>query len=175
MHSPNAGMIVNSYIVGRTKYTKYEVRLARCDCICVHGSGRLTKPSSSSRCVHHQRFPAISAPYMSINMGQEKILAFATGAFPVRNASVGGASPSFCGRSLTTSPTRRAYSARASPPRMIYGMNEDKYKIGFTSYAERLNGRAAMIGFVCALAFELVYPESHGLVPYVQGLLANFL
>lgn len=28
--------------------------------------------------------------------------------------------------------------------------------VGFTMYAELMNGRAAMIGFICALAIELV-------------------
>jgi hypothetical protein len=32
-------------------------------------------------------------------------------------------------------------------------------KFGFNGYAERLNGRAAMIGFVLAIAIELISKE----------------
>jgi len=34
--------------------------------------------------------------------------------------------------------------------------NLDRPKFGFNDYAERLNGRAAMVGFVLALAIEYV-------------------
>jgi Chlorophyll A-B binding protein len=39
---------------------------------------------------------------------------------------------------------------------------------GFNSYAERVNGRLAMIGFVSMLALEAV--TGHGLVTLLQGL-----
>ena len=32
---------------------------------------------------------------------------------------------------------------------------EENTRVGFTEYAEKFNGRAAMIGFVAALALEL--------------------
>ncbi|MBF2002675.1 MAG: hypothetical protein IGS50_00520 [Synechococcales cyanobacterium C42_A2020_086] len=38
-------------------------------------------------------------------------------------------------------------------------------KFGFTSYAERLNGRAAMIGFVLTLAIE--YFTGQGLLSWL--------
>jgi Chlorophyll A-B binding protein len=43
--------------------------------------------------------------------------------------------------------------------------NLDVPKFGFNSYAERLNGRAAMIGFVAALAIE--YVTGQGLLSWL--------
>lgn len=40
--------------------------------------------------------------------------------------------------------------------------------IGFTMYAELMNGRAAMIGFICALAIELF--TGRGLLDIVAEL-----
>lgn len=44
---------------------------------------------------------------------------------------------------------------------------------GFTQYAELLNGRAAMIGFIAMLVIELALPESGGLVAIVNQLLGG--
>ncbi len=57
-----------------------------------------------------------------------------------------------------------------------FGMNEggkpkvnDKTpKIGFTEYAEKLNGRLAMIGFVSLIAIEVF--TGHGLVGWLTSL-----
>lgn len=43
--------------------------------------------------------------------------------------------------------------------------NLEKPKFGFNSYAERLNGRAAMVGFVLALAIE--YVTGQGLLSWL--------
>jgi hypothetical protein len=56
---------------------------------------------------------------------------------------------------------------------MVIRRDENKVTYGFTRYAERLNGRAAMIGFFCALAYEFLFPQSHGLVFQIQALLGN--
>jgi hypothetical protein len=43
-----------------------------------------------------------------------------------------------------------------STPKPIVTPDLEEPKFGFNSYAERLNGRAAMIGFILALAIEFV-------------------
>ncbi|MCU0565719.1 MAG: chlorophyll a/b-binding protein [Oculatellaceae cyanobacterium Prado106] len=48
----------------------------------------------------------------------------------------------------------------------VYVDTEDR--TGFTQYAERLNGRLAMIGFVSMLLLEAV--SGHGLVSLLQSL-----
>ena len=48
--------------------------------------------------------------------------------------------------------------------------NERRFSPGFTTYAERLNGRAAMIGFMIAVAYEVLVPQSGGLVPTLLKL-----
>lgn len=35
-------------------------------------------------------------------------------------------------------------------------MNNQENKFGFTEYAEKINGRAAMIGFIIGVATELI-------------------
>jgi hypothetical protein len=45
---------------------------------------------------------------------------------------------------------------------------EDQARTGFTPYAERLNGRLAMIGFVSLLALEV--STKHGLVSWLTHL-----
>ncbi|HIK45244.1 MAG TPA: hypothetical protein IGR64_10200 [Leptolyngbyaceae cyanobacterium M65_K2018_010] len=36
----------------------------------------------------------------------------------------------------------------------------ERPKVGFNDYAERLNGRAAMVGFVALVLFELITGQS---------------
>lgn len=50
-----------------------------------------------------------------------------------------------------------------SKPSVIPNLNEPK--LGFNNYAERLNGRAAMIGFIAVLAIE--YLTSQGLLEWL--------
>ncbi|CAN8072491.1 unnamed protein product [Agarophyton chilense] len=48
---------------------------------------------------------------------------------------------------------------------------EDRPAPGFTVYAERLNGRAAMLGFVATVLIELA--GGRGIVPLAQQLLGG--
>jgi hypothetical protein len=41
-------------------------------------------------------------------------------------------------------------------------------KVGFTPYAEKLNGRLAMIGFISVLAFEVI--TGQGLLQWFMNL-----
>ncbi len=50
-----------------------------------------------------------------------------------------------------------------SQPTVTPKVNEPKF--GFNGYAERLNGRAAMIGFILALAIE--YATGQGLLEWL--------
>ncbi|MEG4573890.1 chlorophyll a/b-binding protein [Microcoleus sp. N3A4] len=45
---------------------------------------------------------------------------------------------------------------------------DDEARTGFTPYAERLNGRLAMIGFVSLLAVEV--STKHGLISWLTHL-----
>lgn len=45
---------------------------------------------------------------------------------------------------------------------------DDTQKFGFNEYAEKLNGRLAMIGFVSALILEVV--TGHGVIGWLAGL-----
>jgi hypothetical protein len=45
---------------------------------------------------------------------------------------------------------------------------DDEARTGFTPYAERLNGRLAMIGFVSLLALEV--STKHGLITWLTNL-----
>jgi Chlorophyll A-B binding protein len=45
---------------------------------------------------------------------------------------------------------------------------DDEARTGFTPYAERLNGRLAMIGFVSLLALEI--STKHGLISWLTNL-----
>jgi hypothetical protein len=52
---------------------------------------------------------------------------------------------------------------KSSQPTVTPSLSEPKF--GFNSYAERLNGRAAMIGFVATLAIE--YVTGQGLLAWL--------
>jgi hypothetical protein len=41
-------------------------------------------------------------------------------------------------------------------------------RVGFTQYAEKLNGRLAMIGFVALIAVEII--TGHGLIGWLTNL-----
>lgn len=45
---------------------------------------------------------------------------------------------------------------------------DDEQRTGFTPYAERLNGRLAMIGFVSLLALEV--STKHGLITWLTHI-----
>ncbi|MEB3216850.1 MAG: high light inducible protein [Nostocales cyanobacterium 94392] len=45
---------------------------------------------------------------------------------------------------------------------------DDVARTGFTEYAEKLNGRLAMIGFVSLIAMEVI--TGHGLVAWLTSL-----
>jgi len=45
---------------------------------------------------------------------------------------------------------------------------DDSQKFGFNEYAEKLNGRLAMIGFVSVLILEVV--TGHGVIGWLTGL-----
>lgn len=53
----------------------------------------------------------------------------------------------------------------AVEPRMYV---DDSVQAGFTEYAEKLNGRLAMVGFVSLLALEAV--TGHGIVGFFTSL-----
>lgn len=52
-----------------------------------------------------------------------------------------------------------------TPPQPTMPPQLEEPKFGFNDYAERLNGRAAMIGFVIALAIE--YVTGQGLLSWL--------
>lgn len=64
-------------------------------------------------------------------------------------------------KSLTT---RVTTTCMAKPSRM----EDDRVAVGFTIYSERLNGRAAMIGFIAAILIELWTGE--GIIPLFQSI-----
>ncbi len=45
---------------------------------------------------------------------------------------------------------------------------DESSNLGFTAYAEKLNGRLAMIGFVSLLAMEVL--TGHGLIGWLSSL-----
>jgi hypothetical protein len=45
---------------------------------------------------------------------------------------------------------------------------DETVKAGFTEYAEKLNGRLAMVGFVSLLALEVI--TGHGIVGWLTSL-----
>ncbi len=45
---------------------------------------------------------------------------------------------------------------------------DDTQQFGFNAYAEQLNGRLAMIGFISAIAFEAL--TGHGIVTWLTSL-----
>lgn len=65
-------------------------------------------------------------------------------------------------RSITT---RVISPCMATPSRM----DDDRVAVGFTIYSERLNGRAAMIGFIVAILIELWTGE--GIIPLFQSII----
>ncbi|MDX2216460.1 MAG: chlorophyll a/b-binding protein [Oculatellaceae cyanobacterium bins.114] len=52
-----------------------------------------------------------------------------------------------------------------TPPQPTMSPQLEEPKFGFNDYAERLNGRAAMIGFVIALVIE--YVTGQGLLSWL--------
>lgn len=54
----------------------------------------------------------------------------------------------------------------AVEPKMY--VDEGGERFGFTQYAEIINGRLAMVGFVGLIAIELV--TGHGLLGWIRGL-----
>jgi hypothetical protein len=95
-------------------------------------------------------------------------------------AASGGAVSRLCGAPVCRAPVaavpqaRRAAAAR-TPTCTVepYTTDKNKFAIGFTSYAEKLNGRAAMIGFMIALGFELFLPDQGGLVAVFLDLIGK--
>lgn len=55
----------------------------------------------------------------------------------------------------------------AIEPKMSY-VESGKSQFGFNAYAEQLNGRLAMIGFVAAIALEIL--TGHGVVGFLTSL-----
>lgn len=47
-------------------------------------------------------------------------------------------------------------TSKSSAPKPSVTPSVEEPKFGFNGYAERLNGRAAMIGFIAAIAIEAV-------------------
>ncbi len=45
---------------------------------------------------------------------------------------------------------------------------DEESRVGFTEYAEKLNGRLAMIGFVCVIVLEVL--TGHGVIGALAGL-----
>jgi hypothetical protein len=65
-----------------------------------------------------------------------------------------------------------AVSARRPVAAIRMGVDGENKKIpqGFTLFSEQLNGRAAMFGFVLALATEIINPGHPGIVAQVSSL-----
>jgi Chlorophyll A-B binding protein len=47
-------------------------------------------------------------------------------------------------------------TSKSTPPKPTVSPTVEDPKFGFNGYAERLNGRAAMIGFVAAIVIEAI-------------------
>jgi hypothetical protein len=47
-------------------------------------------------------------------------------------------------------------TGKSTPPKPTVVPNVEEPKFGFNTYAERLNGRAAMMGFIISLLIEAV-------------------
>jgi hypothetical protein len=54
--------------------------------------------------------------------------------------------------------------------RMGISQEDKKIPQGFTLFSEQLNGRAAMFGFVLALATEIINPNHPGIVAQVTSV-----
>jgi hypothetical protein len=50
-------------------------------------------------------------------------------------------------------------TSKTTPPKPAVTPTLEDPKFGFNGYSERLNGRAAMIGFVLAIAIEFISHE----------------
>lgn len=74
---------------------------------------------------------------------------------------------------MVSRPARAAAAARAPPRMRAYDPNEERFAYGFTFFAEKLNGRAAMIGFMIAIGYELLLPEQGGLVKVVLDMMGK--
>jgi hypothetical protein len=63
-------------------------------------------------------------------------------------------------------------SARRQVATVHMGIGDQNKKIpqGFTLFSEQLNGRAAMFGFVLALATEIINPAHPGIIAQVSSL-----
>lgn len=64
---------------------------------------------------------------------------------------------------IETSPTLLSFMSQSPEPSVTPNLTEPKF--GFNQYAERLNGRAAMIGFIAAIAIE--YLSGQGLLAWL--------
>lgn len=67
-------------------------------------------------------------------------------------------------RGYTTEEGQRLNNFAIEPKMYV----DDSRKAGFTEYAEKLNGRLAMIGFVSAIALEAF--TGHGIIGWLTGL-----
>jgi hypothetical protein len=99
--------------------------------------------------------------------------AFVIGAVAVPTAASSAAVSSFTIRSSKfAAPTVR--SAKISPPTMLNSGEQDfdpkNHTIpeGFTPFAEKLNGRMAMMGFFLAIATEIINPNHPGIIQQVS-------
>lgn len=74
---------------------------------------------------------------------------------------------------LSARPARVARPARRPRPAVAMRVPDDDRRpsVGFTMYAELLNGRAAMLGFLAVLLIELA--TGQGLVPTLLELTAQ--
>jgi len=69
--------------------------------------------------------------------------------------------------------TSRGYTTEDGGRLNVYAIEpkvyvDDSQRLGFNTYAEKLNGRLAMIGFVSALAFEAL--TGQGIVTWLTHL-----
>ncbi len=67
-------------------------------------------------------------------------------------------------RGYTTEQGERLNNFAVEPKMYV----DESVQAGFTQYAEKLNGRLAMIGFVSALALELL--TGHGVIGWLASL-----
>ncbi|MFN6481819.1 MULTISPECIES: chlorophyll a/b-binding protein [unclassified Nostoc] len=56
----------------------------------------------------------------------------------------------------------------AIKPKVYVDKTDETPRIGFTKYAEEINGRLAMIGFVSLIALEVL--TRHGLIGWLTSL-----
>lgn len=84
-----------------------------------------------------------------------------------------GQSSFVCRRVAPKAESRRARHAVRRDVRMEYNPSEDRPSVGFTYFAETLNGRAAMIGFMIAIGYEYLRPEDGGLVAVLLEMMGK--